>query len=410
MIHRFIISIFLLLLTYIVCGQEIKSYIQENAVSIASIDPSSDEYSDLTALKNAIGDARVVMLGEQTHGDATAFEAKTRMVKMLHEEMGFDVLVWESDFYGLHHSWKQVNEIGVEGVNKNIFPNWSICSQLKPLFAYTQESLKTNNPLIFSGCDSRHHGRYTKDNYMVDFQGVFEQTPFYKKEKERFVPILEEVLQNEYFSKASQEDQQYFLNGVDELAKNLGNMQLEEKDFWLQELDNLKTYAFFAWKNHPSINYISGERDVQMAENLNWLAKVKYPNEKLIFWAYNLHIVNNPSLIPTNVETAGDEFKKIFDEPSYIVGFDSYKGYYALTHNPEKKHKIDLPKKKSFERWIDDKGYRYAFVDFVPSRNIKEEFHLKGSMDYTKKVLWNHIFDGVFYIKEMEGCRVDEEK
>ncbi len=41
----------------------------------------------------------MVLLGEQHHGDGATFQAKTRLVKYLHEQKGFNVLVWESDVY-----------------------------------------------------------------------------------------------------------------------------------------------------------------------------------------------------------------------------------------------------------------------------------------------------------------------
>lgn len=60
---------------------DIKKYIQENTIPIKSIDPNSTDYSDLEAIRNAIGNSKIVMLGEQDHGDAAAFLAKTRLIK-----------------------------------------------------------------------------------------------------------------------------------------------------------------------------------------------------------------------------------------------------------------------------------------------------------------------------------------
>lgn len=50
---------------------EIEKYVKENATKITAISPDSTNYEDLTAVGNAIGDARVVMPGEQDHGDAS---------------------------------------------------------------------------------------------------------------------------------------------------------------------------------------------------------------------------------------------------------------------------------------------------------------------------------------------------
>ena len=75
---------------------------------IASIQPDLVEFSDLDAVGAAIGDARIVMLGEQDHGDGATFLAKTRLIKYLHEEKGFNVLAFEADFFGLNEGWSQL--------------------------------------------------------------------------------------------------------------------------------------------------------------------------------------------------------------------------------------------------------------------------------------------------------------
>ena len=76
-------------------------WLREHAVAVRTIDPSlaEDDFADLRPLIGLIGDARVVGLGEPTHGDGAHFHAKTRLIRFLHEVMGFDVLVWESGMY-----------------------------------------------------------------------------------------------------------------------------------------------------------------------------------------------------------------------------------------------------------------------------------------------------------------------
>ncbi len=66
---------------------------------VRSVDPAQADDSDLKTFAEAIGDARVVALGEQTHGGREEFLLKTRLLKYLHEKMGFDVLLLESGFY-----------------------------------------------------------------------------------------------------------------------------------------------------------------------------------------------------------------------------------------------------------------------------------------------------------------------
>src|SRR6476646_1280732 len=75
------------------------AWLKEHAVGLRSIDPADEDFADLEPLRKVIGDARIVQLGEQSHGDGATFHAKARLIKFLHQKMGFDVLAFESGLY-----------------------------------------------------------------------------------------------------------------------------------------------------------------------------------------------------------------------------------------------------------------------------------------------------------------------
>ncbi len=60
-------------------------WLKKHAVAVRTIDPKDDDFADLMPLVKAIGSARVVALGEQSHGDGAAFLAKHRLIRFLHE-------------------------------------------------------------------------------------------------------------------------------------------------------------------------------------------------------------------------------------------------------------------------------------------------------------------------------------
>ena len=88
------------------------AYLKNSAIELTTIDPEHEDFSDLLPLKQEIGNARIVMLGEQTHGEGETMSAKIRLIKFLHREMGFDVLAFESSIFEVDVTRRQFEEKG----------------------------------------------------------------------------------------------------------------------------------------------------------------------------------------------------------------------------------------------------------------------------------------------------------
>jgi erythromycin esterase-like protein len=144
----------------------IQAYVKQHTQPIATIDSAAPDNADLAAIGQAIGEARVVMLGEQDHGDGATFQAKTRLVKYLHEQKGFNVLVWESDFFALNHGWDSVPKQPAAMrafVRGNIYPYWTACQQAEALlYDYLPSTYATARPLHLAGLDNQLYGAYSR--------------------------------------------------------------------------------------------------------------------------------------------------------------------------------------------------------------------------------------------------------
>jgi erythromycin esterase-like protein len=62
------------------------------------VQPLTGELSDWDALIDLVGDARVVMLGEASHGTAEFYAARAHITRRLIQERGFDVVAIEGDW------------------------------------------------------------------------------------------------------------------------------------------------------------------------------------------------------------------------------------------------------------------------------------------------------------------------
>ena len=100
---RFNTSILILILfTLIGCSpksaeEQVSEWIAKNAVPLNSVEAGND-FDDLTPLKDFVGDARIVSLGEPTHGNREVFQLKHRMIEYLVSELGFNIIAMECPF------------------------------------------------------------------------------------------------------------------------------------------------------------------------------------------------------------------------------------------------------------------------------------------------------------------------
>ncbi len=84
---------------YRVAGAEqraaVEEWVSKTAVPFATVSPRSG-FDDMLGVKAVIGDARVVALGEATHGTREFFQLKHRMLEFLVNEMGFTAFAMEA--------------------------------------------------------------------------------------------------------------------------------------------------------------------------------------------------------------------------------------------------------------------------------------------------------------------------
>lgn len=384
-------------------SQSIKKYVKENFNEIKSINPIDSVYKDLKIIGEAIGESQIVFLGEQDHGDTRTIDTKIRLIKYLHEEHGFNVLAFESDFFAL-------NKCSTENRVENIYGVWRGCNQHSVLGEYINETLDSKNPIQVTGFDCRHHSSYSKQNLVNDLDSIFHiaNIPFIKSKKYNyFQSSLEHILQNEYESKIDSSKQKLFYNWLDSIQTQIKLSQFDSKDFWIQELLNLEQMASNSFSIYPNETVFSNIRDRQMAENLLWLTNTKFKNEKIIVWAASFHIAKDIMKIEeyktyvNNYEnedlvTMGDLFDKRFIGESYYLGFTSYEGTYRYGV-------LKTPSKHSFESILYNEGYDYGFINFKNCKSFKP-FKMNGTNHVPYKSDWSKNFDGVLYIREMNSC------
>ncbi|MPR33074.1 erythromycin esterase family protein [Salmonirosea aquatica] len=419
----FIVSAITPILGY---GQpKLKQYVQQETKDIPSL--ITDNSDDLLPIRQAVGDSRVVMLGEQSHGDGTTFLAKTKLIKYLHEQMGFNVLAFESDFFALTEGWKHTSHDSAtvsRFFKENLYPVWSYseeCSLL--LYNYIPDSYRSTHPLIIAGFDNQMHGRFTTDSLKKSLDEFLStnHSEYYESDdyKSLFLPFIDTLLPSNYkttlyldslvntdFIKQLEK----FQTAVEGIEKELPNSQKREAPYLA--LENLKEFAIEICNQGKSASH--NTREARMAKNLKWLVEERYPNEKIIVWAANLHIMKNGETSFKNphlgIASMGHYFStdSALHQQTYMLGFTSNYGQSQTAPKASLNQPLFLIKKSrrnDFENWIDQE-LDYAFIDFQAFKkkypDYADYFKLKARGHSAIEARWTEVFDGIFYIKEMQ--------
>ncbi|RZK26413.1 MAG: hypothetical protein EOO63_14720, partial [Hymenobacter sp.] len=137
-----------------------------------SVAPTDTSFAELDFLRAEIGNARVVFLGEPTHGEGNVLAAKARLLAFLQQRMGFTTLGMESGFFDLYKAQRAI------GVGKSVSKN--LQSSVFPIWMRTRE-FQAVLPLVgpdgfrIMGFDPQLSGDYS-DDLIDDLEDFLEES------------------------------------------------------------------------------------------------------------------------------------------------------------------------------------------------------------------------------------------
>ena len=246
---------------------KMRNYVESHLLPITTISPDSVDYSDLDPLGKAIGDSRIVMLGEQDHGDAPTFLAKTRIIKYLHEKKHFNVLAFESDFF-LNYAWDRgrKDQSSIDSIlMQYIYRIWTYCDACQDLFKnFIPATYLTLSPIQIAGIDlsifPKSYGPIL-DSIFVGMKLPVTSSPEYRSE---IVPLLNNISAIGSDSALNTKYINYLKRIRNELAQ-----KVTPTDFWMEMINNMIQHAVeVSLKNSADYWAKLNVRDSQMAINL----------------------------------------------------------------------------------------------------------------------------------------------
>jgi erythromycin esterase len=368
----------------------LRRWLDGNTSAIRSFDPTDTDFRDLEPFGRAIGDARIVMLGEQTHGEGNVFSLRTRLVKYLHEVKGFDVLAFESGLFDVDRIWERAQ--GGRGIASqapgNIFFMYSKTTEVRPLFAYLDAQRSTPRPLEFAGIDCQHTGGLSQQELVRDLAAHLRKVGSTLPDSEHwptFARLTDQLIRMDRTPPASTDRAAW--DNVIATAKR------STDGFWARIVAGIENQGRRYWDDAPDHT-----RSALMGENIVWLAESRFPGQKMVVWAATPHLARGLPSWPAN---AGSVVVKRFGRDAYVVQFAGYQGS-IVSFTDLSTQKLPTPADNAVEsHWH---RARVA-VGFADSRKLPPHAtastmtqHLWGYNTPLPAAQWTALWDGTFFL------------
>lgn len=375
----------------------------------------------------------IILLGEQTHGDGAVFDKKLEMIKDLHENYGYNLLVFESGMYDnfkaneLYKSQKEEIDIFKQSVG------WLYTTT--EVFQELLDYMETHPELKILGFDSQESTLF-EEYFLNDFKSLCSKNNIVIS-NEDYIEIEKTMLVRDFEKYAfNKKDSTHLYNRINSIIEKID--RIPKKDIETKVLAQAFKSVFsdldFGLKSLQKEKIaIQNPRDKQMAENLIFI-KETYPSEKIMGWGASYHFANKINEFEYTLET--EEYIK-----NRIALTDSIHGETHTSESEEitqiKELKLAVPMGQILKEKYGSKIFSIAFTSYKgdffnieidqttpilspPSNSIESDLKdqnikstlsiLKDSSDkYYSSALgyiplyanWEVIFDGIYYIENM---------
>ncbi|UKJ45231.1 erythromycin esterase family protein [Lysinibacillus sp. 1 U-2021] len=407
-----------------------KKWANDHAYSLASIQPETfngqkipaNKFEDLEMLKPLLHDKRIVFLGESSHGVAQFNLAKTRLIQFLHQDMGYNVLAFESGMGNVMNAQGQIDkQAALQTMKDAIFGVWWTKETL-PLFDYAKSTQATEQPLVLTGFDIQQQGAFTNGDWLQNpklaqqFNEAEKQLAEwssgkdlkgYQKVKTTIIDVYKQVKSQiqikEKELQVAYPKEPHIVKLMDRTLADRIRLADEYIELTIQSNIDIEQ------NNIESFLQTMEWRDQAMMENLLWLAEEVYPTEKFIVWAHNDHIRKAQSNVmgsPYPVKLMGERLPDIYKKYSYVLGLYMASGETA--NNMGEPMPVLPPVKGSIEDILSSTNNPYTFIDLRNRQNERgNSWMFEPRLSYSWGMIQESLvprdqYDGILLIDQVD--------
>jgi erythromycin esterase len=403
-------------------------------INCNKLNPGLNDNYNFNFIKQPLANKKYVFLGENEHGDGETLLLKTKLIKYLHDSLGFDVLLLEYGLYETAEAWnnlslKKDSATGILSYLK-YFTGDIIGLDDIYLGRYLEDQFNKSTPLQIGGIDINWASIY-QNNFPIDLRKILANHHF------DFTNAINRAYYDDFCAMYNRTVKTYnvlnlknLFDGVDlKRAQIAGNhlinfIQNDCKDEkacrWItqcikSELAFYKSSSLRLAGAQLSKYQDYNFRDSMMGENLNVLIKYIFPGKKIIISTSTVHMTKQTEQlwydsIFFNYKSMMRHVDKQILDSSYCLPFIRYEGStgkpgfvnfnYVRQIRPGNSNSIEFRLSQDCE---------YCFIDYssnAASRSYIEGLGMSPIRDDILKANWFSIYNGIFFVRKMSPVKI----
>ncbi len=374
---------------------------------LSTVDTS---FHELGFLEDVLRGRSVLQLGAGRSQPVEVIRLHTRIVRYLHERLGFDVLVLEGGLSDCGSAYLDADSLDARTIMQACSRRVCRFEEMIPLFDYIRRTRRTARPLILAGNDIMPTGnRWPKVMVRLAGQIGYSDPAGLLKADSLYSRLWVDHLDDEaYIEHTRAEVATHFGNFLEYLREHgsrldtlrAGGMPVVR---WLQRAVENRILALEP-RHFANRETIEAGRDEAMGANIVHMARRLYPDRKLVVIAANGHVSEGYSRSNGRFRRAGEFVTDALGEAVYTVGF--YTGGGEAPHFTETIAPAPLP--GSLEERFQQSGFEAAFLDvsavsrsdrhgrwlFLPTPTYQE-------FRFPQTIIPSEHYDGLLFVRRV---------
>jgi erythromycin esterase len=379
--------------------REVIHWLRTAAIPLRTTVPDADS-DDMSPVRAVVGNARIVAMGEATHGTREFFRMKHRMLRFLVEEMGFTAFAIEAN-------WPEslaVNDYVLNGKGDPAqalaglyFWTWNteeVLDMIRWMRQYYENPAHVRRVQFF-GFDMQI-ARVAVSNVQQYLERVDPQG--YQLATKVLSPLADEPSEQKYPSQRQQLRE--------ETAKGLKSLLVlfdqHERDYaasssereWAVARHNLEIVRqaeeLYSSRSSSLRDVSFSIRDNFMAENVKWTLDHEPTETKIMLWAHNGHVSTSPSAM-------GSVLRKMYGHDMVVCGFSFYQGSFQAVSGLNQRLQdftVGTAPPDTLDSALADTGFPFLAIDLrdAPSHGAVGEWFATPRRTRSIGAVYNPFF------------------